>query len=75
MFMYMLCHVKMIDSIMCNPESTVFVKNKMFMSHIIIIFIFIIFFFFVFMSLRMKRGSACADAGLTCNDLTLSFFF
>lgn len=27
LFMYMLCHVKMIDSIMCNPESTVFVKN------------------------------------------------
>lgn len=26
--MYMLCHVKTIDSIMCNPESTVFVKKK-----------------------------------------------
>lgn len=44
MFVYMLCHVKMIDSIMCNPESTVFVKNK------------IQYFFFVFMSPRMKRG-------------------
>lgn len=66
MFMYMSCHVKMIDSIMCNPESTVFVKNKMFISHIIIIF------FCIYVA-ENEATSTCADAGLTFNDLTLSF--